>query len=87
MTTQVLDGTFLMGFFGPSSGELWATGAVVLAMRRAWRCAGAGRARRARRAGTLAHVPLVLRRRETPVAPGNRRALCLMCFMLKISQQ
>lgn len=32
MTTKVLDYKFLMGFFGPSPGELWASRAITLPM-------------------------------------------------------
>lgn len=57
MTTKVLDYKFLMGFFGPSSGELWATGAITLPMQAAvgplcWGRGAGGRRGQGRRAGT-----------------------------------
>lgn len=47
MTTKVLDYKFLMGFFGPSSGELWATRDIMLPMKTALGPLCCGRAGRA----------------------------------------
>lgn len=54
MTTKVLDYKFLMGFFGPSPGELWASRAITLPMPTALGplCCGGRAEGRGRQAGT-----------------------------------